>query len=143
MTARAGGGGSGAFCPRTGRWNTRDWEEENWDATTGASMAKYLAAITYTAEGLKGLMAKGGTARVEASREFVASAGGSLESFYFALGSDDAYIVCDLPDNVAAAATAISAGATGMVVNRMVPLLTAEEVDQAAATKLSYQAPGS
>jgi uncharacterized protein with GYD domain len=88
-------------------------------------------------------MAKGGTARVEASREFVASAGGSLESFYFALGSDDAYIVCDLPDNVAAAATAISAGATGMVVNRMVALLTAEEVDQATATKLTYQAPGS
>lgn len=106
-------------------------------------MAKYLAAITYTAEGLKGLMAKGGTARVEASREFVASAGGSLESFYFALGSDDAYIVCDLPDNVAAAATAISAGATGMVVNRMVALLTAEEVDQAVATRLTYQAPGS
>jgi uncharacterized protein with GYD domain len=106
-------------------------------------MAKYLAAVTYTAEGLKGLMAKGGTARVEASREFVASAGGSLESFYFALGSDDAYIVCDLPDNVAAAATAISVGATGMVVNRMVALLTAEEIDQAAATKLTYHAPGS
>jgi uncharacterized protein with GYD domain len=106
-------------------------------------MAKYLAAVTYTAEGLKGLMAKGGTARVEASREFVASAGGSLESFYFALGSDDAYIVCDLPDNVAAAATAMAAGATGMVVNRMVALLTAEEVDQAAATTLTYQAPGS
>jgi len=106
-------------------------------------MAKYLAVVTYTAEGLKGLMAKGGSARVEASREFVASAGGSLESFYFALGSDDAYIVCDLPDNVAAAATAISVGATGTVVNRMVALLTAEEIDQATATKLSYQPPGS
>jgi uncharacterized protein with GYD domain len=105
-------------------------------------MAKYLAVITYTAEGLRGLMAKGGTARVEASREFVASAGGSLESFYFALGSDDAYIVADLPDNAAAAATAIAAGATGMVVNKMVALLTAEEVDQAAATKLTYQPPG-
>ena len=109
----------------------------------GARMAKYLAIITYTAEGLKGLMAKGGTARVEASRELLASAGGSLESFYFALGTDDAYIVCDLPDNVAAAATAMSAAATGMVVNRMVALLTAEEVDRAAAVTLSYQAPGS
>ena len=106
-------------------------------------MAKSLAIITYTAEGLKGLMAKGGTARVEASRELLASAGGSLESFYFALGTDDAYIVCDLPDNVAAAATAMSAAATGMVVNRMVALLTAEEVDRAAAVTLSYQAPGS
>src|SRR5215471_3324889 len=107
-----------------------------------ASMPKYLAVITYTAEGLKGLMAEGGTARVEASREFVASAGGSLESFYFALGTDDAYIVCDLPDNVAAAATAMSAAATGMVVNRMVPLLTPEEVDQATTARLSYRAPG-
>jgi uncharacterized protein with GYD domain len=106
-------------------------------------MAKYLAIITYTAEGLKGLMAKGGTARVEASRELVASAGGSLESFYFALGTDDAYIVCDLPDNVAAAAAAMSAAATGMVVNRMVALLTADEVDRAAAVTLTYRAPGS
>ena len=105
-------------------------------------MAKYLGIITYTAEGLKGLIAKGGTARVEASREFVASVGGSLESFYFALGADDAYIVCDLPDNAAAAATAMAAAATGMVVNRMVPLLTAEEVDQAASARPSYQPPG-
>jgi uncharacterized protein with GYD domain len=106
-------------------------------------MAKYLAIVTYTAEGLKGLMAGGGTARVEASRKFVTSAGGSLESFYFALGADDAYIVCDLPDNAAAAATAMSAAATGMVVNRMVPLLTADEVDRAASAGLAYEAPGS
>jgi hypothetical protein len=36
----------------------------------------------------------------------------------------------------------MSAAATGMVVNRMVPLLTPEEVDGAAAVKLSYDAPG-
>jgi uncharacterized protein with GYD domain len=113
------------------------------DATMGAGMAKYLCIVTYTAEGLKGLTAKGGTARVEASRKFVASAGGTVDNFYFALGADDAYIVVDLPDNVAAAATAISAAATGMVVNRMVPLLTAEEIDRAAAATLSYDAPGS
>jgi uncharacterized protein with GYD domain len=88
-------------------------------------------------------MAKGGTARVEAARKFVTSAGGSLESFYFALGADDAYIVCDLPDNTAAAATAMSASVTGMLVNRMVPLLTADEVDRAAAAGLAYDAPGS
>jgi uncharacterized protein with GYD domain len=106
-------------------------------------MAKYLTIVTYTAEGLKGLMSKGGTARVEAARKFVASAGGSIESFYFALGEDDAYIVCDLPDNVSAAATAMSAASTGMVVNRMVALLTADEVDRAAAARLQYDAPGS
>jgi hypothetical protein len=37
----------------------------------------------------------------------------------------------------------MSAAATGMIVNRMVPLLTAEEVDRAAAATLSYDAPGS
>jgi len=110
-------------------------------------MAKYLCIVTYTAQGLKGLMAKGGTARAEAARKFLASAGGALDSYYFALGADDAYaddayIVCDLPDNVAAAATAMSAAATGTVVNGMVALLTPEEVDRAAAAKLSYDAPG-
>jgi len=65
-------------------------------------MAKYLCIVTYIAEGLKGLMAKGGTARVEAARRFVANASGSVDGFYFALGADDAY--ADLPDNIAAAA---------------------------------------
>jgi len=37
---------------------------------------------------------------------------------------------------VAAAATAIAAGASGVVVTRMVPLLTAEEIDQAISRKL-------
>jgi uncharacterized protein with GYD domain len=105
-------------------------------------MAKYMAIITYTAEGLKGLIDRGGTTRVAASRELLASVGGSLESFYFALGADDAFIVCDLPDNVAAAATSMSVAATGMVVNRMVPLLTAEDVDEAAAARPSYRPPG-
>ena len=106
-------------------------------------MAKYLAIVTYTAEGLKGLITAGGTARVEAAKKLLASAGGTLESFYFALGADDAYIVCELPDNAVAAATGMSAAATGMVVNRMVPLLTADEVDRAASARLAYDAPGS
>jgi uncharacterized protein with GYD domain len=106
-------------------------------------MPKYMAIVSYTAEGTKGLMAKGGTARVEASRELLASAGGTLESYYYALGADDAYIVADLPDNAAAAATTMSTVATGMVVSRIIPLLAPEEVDKAAAARLSYRAPGS
>jgi uncharacterized protein with GYD domain len=99
-------------------------------------MAKYLALASYTADGLRELAAHGASARIEASKELVAEAGGSIESFYYAFGSDDAFIVCDLPDNVAAAATAIAAGASGVVVTRMVPLLTAEEVDQAVSKNL-------
>ena len=106
-------------------------------------MAKYLSIASYTAEGIKGLMAKGGTARVEAARRLLTDAGGRLEGFYFALGPDDVYIVCDLPDNVAAAATAMSAASSGLVVNRMVALLTADEMDRAAKLRLRYDAPGS
>jgi len=106
-------------------------------------MAKYLSIASYTAEGIKGLMAKGGTARVEAARRLLTDAGGRLEDFYFALGPDDVYIVCDLPDNVAAAATAMSAASSGLVVNRMVALLTADEMDRAAKLRLRYDAPGS
>ena len=72
----------------------------------------------------------------------MAAAGGSIESFYYAFGSDDAFIVCDLPDNVAAAATAIAAGASGVVVSRMVPLLSAEEIDEAVSRNLRLAGPG-
>jgi uncharacterized protein with GYD domain len=106
-------------------------------------MAKYLVIGSYTAEGLRGLESRGGTARVEASQKFVASAGGSLESFYFALGEDDVYITCDLPDNTTAAAISMSAVETGMVVSRTVALLSPEEIDRASELSLTYRPPGS
>jgi uncharacterized protein with GYD domain len=99
-------------------------------------MGKYLVIASYTADGLRELTANGASARIEASKKLVAEAGGSIESFYYALGSDDAFIVCDLPDNVAAAATAIAAGASGVVASRIVPLLTADEIDEAVSRKL-------
>lgn len=105
-------------------------------------MAKYLAIASYTADGLRELSAHGASARIEASRKLVADAGGSIESFYYAFGSDDVFIVCDLPDNVAAAAAAIAAGASGVVVTRMVPLLTAEEIDQAVSRNLRLTGTG-
>lgn len=105
-------------------------------------MAKYLAIASYTADGLRELSAHGASARIEASRKLVGDAGGSIESFYYAFGSDDVFIVCDLPDNVAAAAAAIAAGASGVVVTRMVPLLTAEEIDQAVSRNLRLTGTG-
>lgn len=105
-------------------------------------MAKYLSIASYTPEGIKGLIAKGGTARVDAARRVLADAGGTLEGYYFALGPDDVYIVYDLPDNVAAAATAMSVAASGMVVNRTVALMTPDEIDRAAKLRVQYDAPG-
>ena len=78
-------------------------------------MAKYLVIASYTAEGMKGVVDKGGTSRREAVEKTVADLGGTLDSFYFAFGEDDAFVTLDLPDNVSAAAVGMAVGATGMV----------------------------
>ena len=73
-------------------------------------MSRYLIKASYSPEGMKGVMAKGGSARVAAIERLVAGVGGSMESFYFAFGEDDAYIVVDAPSpeamHISARATA-------------------------------------
>jgi uncharacterized protein with GYD domain len=105
-------------------------------------MAKYLVTASYTADGMKGVADKGGTARREAVEKLLADLGGTVESFYFAFGEADAYIIVDLPDNASAAAIGITVGATGMVSTNTVVLLTPEEIDRAAQTKVNYRPPG-
>ena len=106
-------------------------------------MAKYLVIATYTADGMKGVVDKGGTARREAVEKLAADMGGTVESFYFGFGEGDAYVTIDLPDNASAAALAMNVGASGKVSCRTVVLLTPEEVDRAAQTNVTYRAPGS
>lgn len=106
-------------------------------------MAKYLVVASYTAEGMKGVISKGGTAREDAVGKMIADIGGTVESFYFAFGGDDAYVVVDLPDNVAAAAIGMAVGASGMASCRTVVLLTPAEVDRAAEAGVKYVPPGS
>jgi uncharacterized protein with GYD domain len=105
-------------------------------------MPKFLITASYTVEGAKGVQSKGGSARREAVKEAVEGAGGSLESFHFAFGDQDAYVIVDLPSNEAAAAVAISVNASGGAAANTVVLLTPEEVDAAAEQSVSYRAPG-
>lgn len=105
-------------------------------------MAKYLIVANYTADGLKGVLSKGGTARQEAVAKSVADIGGTLESFHFGFGGDDAYVIVDIPDNATAAALSMAVGASGSASCRTVVLLTPAEVDRAAQVSVSYQAPG-
>jgi len=106
-------------------------------------MAKYLIVASYTADGIKGVIDKGGTARREAVEKLMADLGGTVESFSFGFGDADAYVTVDMPDNISAAAAAMSVGASGLVSCRTVVLLTPEEVDRAAQTKVNYRPPGS
>ena len=105
-------------------------------------MPKYLFAGSYTAEGARGVLAEGGSGRRDATEKLIASLGGTIEAYYFAFGSDDFFLIADLPGNAAAAAGALTAGATGAINNRTVVLLTPEEVDAATKLSPSYRPPG-
>lgn len=105
-------------------------------------MPKFLVEVKYSLDGAKGLLAEGGSSRVAASRTLIESLGGSLETFYFAFGESDAYVIIDVPDNVSAAAAALITRASGGVVSRMVLLATPDEIDAAAQRQGDFRAPG-
>ena len=106
-------------------------------------MAKYLIEVRYTLDGAKGVKAKGGSARRDDAAAAATSAGGTLESFHFAFGEVDAYLVVDFPDNTAAAALALAVTVAGGAAVRTIPLLTPAEMDTAAAKTVGYRPPGS
>ena len=104
-------------------------------------MSKYLVVASYTAEGIKGVISKGGTARRDAVEKMATALGGTVESFYFGFGEGDAYVTVDLPDNVSAAAVGLAVSASGLASTKTIVLLTPEEIDKAAKTKVDYKPP--
>jgi uncharacterized protein with GYD domain len=106
-------------------------------------MPKYLLQLNYSAEGIKGVLGKGGSERESVGRKAVESVGGKLESLHFAFGDTDAYAICDLPDNTAAAALAMTLSATGRISARTVVLLTPAELDAVVGHQATYTPPGS
>ena len=106
-------------------------------------MAKFLVKAAYSAEGAKGVQSAGGTSRRDAVATMAEGLGGTLESFYFAFGETDAYVVLDLPDNRSAAAASIAVNASGGVTSQVVVQLTPEDLDAAAKLSVSYRPPGS
>jgi uncharacterized protein with GYD domain len=105
-------------------------------------MPKFLVKATYTADGARGLVKEGGSARRAVVQKMVEGLGGKLESFYFAYGEDDAYIVSDLPDAASGLALALAVNASGAVRLSTIPLITPEEIDVAAKKAVNYRAPG-
>jgi uncharacterized protein with GYD domain len=104
---------------------------------------KYLLQVNYTLDGVKGVLAKGGAARKAAASAAAKSVGGKVESFYFAFGKTDVYVVADMPDNAAAAALALNVSAGGGATVRTTVLLSVDEIDTAAGAKVKYSPPGS
>jgi uncharacterized protein with GYD domain len=104
-------------------------------------MPKYLVQATYTAEGVKGLLAEGGTKRRDAAVKAIKSAGGKVEAFYYSFGKSDAIVLLDMPDNVSVAAVSLAINASGAVTTTTTVLLTPEEVDEVVKKSVSYRAP--
>lgn len=105
-------------------------------------MAKYLWKVSYSAEGVGGVVKEGGSSRRATVEKLVSGLGGTLESFYFAFGEYDAFVIADLPDDKTAAAVSLTVGATGAASLDTVKLLSPEEVDEATKISVSYRPPG-
>lgn len=105
-------------------------------------MAKYMLRVNYTLDGIRGVAAQGGSARKAAAAAAIKSVGGKMESFYFAFGGTDVYLVADLPDNTAAASVALAVVVAGGVTCETVVLLTPDEIDAAVGTTVKYKPPG-
>lgn len=105
-------------------------------------MAKYLVHGSYTTEGLKGLLKEGGTSRRATIEGLINSMGGKMESFYYAYGDEDVYVIADVPDEETMTAVALVVNASGAVNVKTTVLITPEAVDAAVKKTVDYRPPG-
>ena len=105
-------------------------------------MPKYLFKVSYSADGMRGVMKEGAASRADFIGKLASNIGGQMESFHFAFGPTDVYVIVDLPTDTTAAALGMAVGASGAGNIETVKLLTPEEADAARAIDTGYRAPG-
>jgi uncharacterized protein with GYD domain len=104
---------------------------------------KFMQRLRYSKEGLASTIEEGFVNRRAYLDEFAASVGASVEAAYWAFGEDDLIVIVDSPDAGAtiASSLAVAVGGAGQVITT--PLMTAEEMDDAAGQLPWYRPPGS
>jgi len=105
-------------------------------------MPKYLWQVSYTADGVRGIMKDGGSQRRRVVQDLIVKAGGRLEGFYYAFGESDVIVIADLPDPATAVAASFAVNATSAARLKTTVLLTPEELDAAAKKSVDYRPPG-
>ena len=105
-------------------------------------MAKYMVLGNYNDQGAAGLIAQGGSARVNAIKALCKQIGGKLESCYFSFGDYDIVAVIEAPDNVSMTAASLAVAASGIVSMKTIVLLSPKEMDEAATKVPGYKPPG-
>ena len=91
---------------------------------------------------MKGLLAEGGSSRIEAAKQALKSVGGTLEAFYFAFGDYDFCIIVDMPGNVSTTAISFVGNVSGTFSIKTIVLLTPEEVDKVVKKSVDFRPPG-
>lgn len=104
-------------------------------------MPRYLFMADYSQTGSKGLLAAGGAARRDVIARTAESVGGHLETFDFAFGRHDAFVIAELPSHTAAAKIALSINASGSARVETVVLIDPEDVKFDSSAVL-YSIPG-
>ena len=108
-------------------------------------MPYYLVQAAYTAEAWAA-MVKNPQNRLDAVRPAIEKLGGKIVGGWLAFGKYDIVAVCEMPNNVSAAAFAMAGAAGGAVkAIKTTPLMTPEEGIEAAkkAAGAGYRPPGS
>jgi uncharacterized protein with GYD domain len=105
-------------------------------------MPKFLVLSNYTAAGAKGLLQEGGTKRQAEVEDVCAQLGGKLEGMYYAFGDYDLYAILDFPDTVSMAAVQLAVRSSGAIDNKTIPLMSPEDVDEAAKKSVDFRSPG-
>lgn len=102
----------------------------------------YMWKVSYSVDGIRGIVKQGAVDRATQIGQIVAANGGTLEAFYFAFGDTDAYVIADLPDDTTAAAISLAVVSSGAAGVETVKLLTPAEVDEARSIQTGYVPPG-
>lgn len=97
-------------------------------------MPRYLLRASYTSEAWAAML-KNPQNRRDAVRPVIEGMGGKLESFYFAFGESDAFLIADMPDNVSAAAISMAVAASGSLASVSTTVLMTPEEGMEAMKK--------
>ena len=108
-------------------------------------MSHFMVRWQFTGASAKALVDKPHD-RTGAARALIEGFGGKLHSYYISFGEYDGLVICEFPDNKAAAACSMTATSTGAFTRfESIALLTAAEAEAAMKhahnTKTGYKPP--
>lgn len=105
-------------------------------------MRRFMFKVSYSKEGMQGVIKEGAASRRTTIEKLAADMGGSITSFDFAFGGTDVYVISEMPDEITAAAVATAVAASGAGSIETVVLLSAEDMDAAIGKHAPYRPPG-